>query len=565
MSPTPSSLSRAARLSAVLLACLAWPATAQLTPEWTSTLPVGTSLSSGLGRYVIDAAGNAYVTGTTGSGPFALDIVTAAYGPSGTLLWQRTFDGPLHGFDQASAIALGPDGTLYVSGDTQGADFFASVLLVKYEAATGTLLDSAVYSSGPQTSEYGGDVAVDPQGGVYVVGGTGGDGTDALILKFDAACDLQWKRTWDGAAFEPYTLDSARYVRVDPQGDIVVLIHGVTGSNQPDFVVVKYAPQTGDTIWTATWGDNFGQTPRDMELDADGDIYVAGTYGFFETSRFSTIKLRGSDGALLWAMTNAFAYHDTTIGLALDGLGGVYVTGTVDPDQDISNDNDNIYTFKRRATDGALLWTHLYGGNAKYQRDEPSDVAADPAGHVFVGGWTNSPPYQADVITLVLDATSGAETDRHIIDGGPNLTADSGFLAFDADFNLFNGAGPVNATTGGVTMTLTKFTTLASTPYQMNLPVLAGGTGATFAMKYGTPLGAQLIAFSLAGTASIPIPALGATLGLKNAQLLVMGAADASGSFAVGLHIPAAAAGITAWFQGLQFNGATPVVKRTVQ
>ena len=565
MSPIRSTFSRAARCGLGLLTGLAWSAAAQLTPEWTSTLPVGTSMSSGLGGYVIDEAGNTYVTGTTGSGPFAIDIVTAAYGPSGTLLWQRTFDGPLHGFDQASAIALGPDGTLYVSGDTQGADFFASVLLVKYEAATGTLLDSVVYTSGPQTSEYGGSVAVDALGGVYVAGGTGGDGTDALVLKFDSACDLQWQRTWDGAAFEPYSLDSARYVRVDPNGDVVVLIHGVTGSNQPDFVVAKYDPDSGATIWTTSWGDNFGQTPRDMELDADGDIYVAGTWGFFETARFSTIKLRGSDGALLWAQTNSFAYHDSTIGLALDGLGGVYVTGTVDPDTDISNDNDNIYTFKRRSTDGALMWTHLYGGNAKWQRDEPSDVAADPAGHVFVGGWTNSPPYQADVITLVLDAASGAEVDRHIIDGGPNMFMDSGFMAFDAEFNLFNGAEPGNITTGQTMISLTKFTTLVSTPYQLNLPPLVGGTGATFAAKYGTPLGAQLLAFSVAGTASIPIPALGATLGLKNAQLLVLGTADAAGAFAVGLHIPAAAVGVTAWFQGLQFNGATPVVKRTVQ
>src|SRR6185295_17667294 len=142
-------------------------------------------------------------------------------------------------------------------------------------------------------SEYGGSVAVDALGGVYVVGGTGGDGTDALILKFDAACNLQWKRTWDGAAFEPYSLDSARFVRVDPLGDVVVLIHGVTGSNQPDYVVMKYAPATGETIWTATWGDNGGDTPRDMELDAAGDIYVAGISGFFDGARFSTIKLHG--------------------------------------------------------------------------------------------------------------------------------------------------------------------------------------------------------------------------------------------------------------------------------
>lgn len=565
MSTTMHSIAHIARGTVATLSFLSLSALAQLTPEWISTVPAGTSLTSGIGGYAIDEAGVTYVTGTIGAGPFALDVVTCAFGPSGSLLWQTTFDGPLHGFDQVSAIALGPDGVLYVSGDTQGPDFFASVLLVKYDAATGALLDSVVYSSGPQTSEYGGSVAVDALGGVYVVGGTGGDGTDALILKFDAACDLQWKRTWDGAAVEPYSLDSARYVRVDPNGDVIVLIHGVTGSNQPDFIVEKYAPQTGATIWSADWGDNGGDTPKDMELDAAGDIYVVGSSGFFETARFSTIRLRGSDGALLWQAYNSFAFHDSAIGLALDGQGGVYVTGTVDPDTDISNDNDNIYTFKR-STDGALLWTRLYGGNAKWQRDEPTDVVADPAGHVFVGGWTNSPPYVADMITFVLDAGSGLELDRHVIDpGGPGLVVESGFMAFDADFNLFNGAAPMNSTTGGVTISLVKFTTLASTPYQLALPLLEGGSNASFAAKYATPLTTQLLAFSVAGTATIPIPSLGATLGLKSAQLLVMGTADAFGSFAVGLHIPAAAAGLTAWFQALQMNGATPVVKRTVQ
>src|SRR5678816_1152577 len=197
--------------------------------------------------------------------------------------------------------------------------------------------------------------------------------------------------------------------------------------------------------------------------------------------------------------------------------------------------------------------------------DEPSDVAADPAGHVFVGGWTNSPPYVADVITLILDATSGAEIERHIVDGGPNKFVDSGFMAFDSDFNLFNGAEWGDIPSGQVLMALTKFTTLASTPYQLVLPPLVGGSGATFALKHATPLNPQVLAFSLAGTATIPIPALGTTLGLASAQLLVLATADVSGAFSVSLHIPAAAVGVTAWFQALQMNGATPVVKRTVQ
>lgn len=565
MQPNLLTFTAVARGGIALLALLACPAPAQLTPEWISTVPVGTSLSSGLGGYVIDAAGNAYITGTTGAGPFALDIVTAKFGPDGTMVWQQTFDGPAQGFDQANGIALGPDGALYVTGDTQGPNFFAKVLLVKYDAATGAVLDSAVYSTEPNMSEYGGDVAVDALGGVYVVGGTGGDGTDALVLKFDAACDLQWKRTWDGAAFEPYTLDSALYVRVDPKGDVIVLIHGVTGSNQPDFVVVKYAPDTGATIWTATWGDNGGDTPQAMELDAGGDIFVAGTSGYFDTARFSTIRLRNGDGALLWQATNKFAYNDSTRGLALDGLGGVYVTGVVDPDTDISNENDNIYTFKRSAADGTLLWTEQYGGNAKYQRDQPTDVAADPAGHVFVGGYTNTPPYVADTITLVLDETTGVEVDRHIIPGGPGLTADSGAMAFDADFNLFNGATTPDYTTGDVIASLVKFTTLASAPYQLELPQLDGGADATFAVANAQPTQLQFLVFSVAGTAAIPVPVLGTTLGLAAPQLLALGLSDGAGAFSLTFHIPAGATGITAWFQGLELHGSTPVVKRTVQ
>ena len=562
--PTPPILA-IARRSVAALSLLSLPALAQLTPEWISTLPVGTSLSSGIGGYVVDEAGTVYVTGTTGSGPFNLDVVTAALAPNGSLLWQATYDGPLHGFDLASDIALGPGGVLYVTGHTQGPDFFANVLLLKYEVATGTLLDSTVFSSGPGTSEYGGSVAVDALGGVYVAGGTGGDGTDALILKFDAACTLQWKRTWDGAAVAPYSLDSALYVRIDPNGDVIVLIHGVTASNQPDFVVVKYAPATGATIWTATWGDNGGDTPRHLELDADGDVYVAGTSSFFENAVFSTIRLRNTDGTLLWSAHDFFAFHAVSRGLALDGLGGVYVTGTVDPDIDLSNDNDNIYTFKLGAADGVPVWTHLYGGSAKWQRDEPSDVVVDPAGHVFVGGWTNSPPYVADMITLVLDAKSGVEVDRHVIPGGPGLTAESGFMAFDADYNLLNGGGPVDPDTGGVAISLVKFTTLASTPYQLNLPQLKAGSTATFAVKHATPLQAQFLGYSVTGTAAIPFPVLNVTLGLANPYLLVSGLADAAGSYSVGLQVPAGISGLTVWLQAVQMSGATPVVKRTIQ
>jgi outer membrane protein assembly factor BamB len=336
------------------------------------------------------------------------------------------------------------------------------------------------------------------------------------------------------------------------------------GSNHPDYVVVKYAADTGDELWTATWGSNGEDWPQEMEIDAAGDLYVTGTAIQF-TNKFSTIKLRGSDGALMWQAYDSAGADDGARALALDGQGGVYITGGVDPDGDQSNSNDNIYTVKRDAATGAQLWTHLYGSSIKKHLDLPSDVVVDPAGHVFVGGVTNSPPYTYDMITLVLDAATGAETDRHIIPGGPGNAAGSGFMRFDAAFNLFNGGQTLNADTGAVAMSLVKFTTLASPLYQMIVSQLTGGADATFDVAHATPMQLQIVAFSLAGTAALPVPSLGITLGLAAPQLLLLAPADVTGAFGIPLHIPAGAAGVTAWFQTVQMNGATPVIKRTVQ
>ena len=82
---TALSIFAIARRTAAALTLLAGAAGAQLTPEWISTLPVGTDLSAGLGAYVIDDAGITYVTGAKGGPIGYLDIVTAAFAPDGTL------------------------------------------------------------------------------------------------------------------------------------------------------------------------------------------------------------------------------------------------------------------------------------------------------------------------------------------------------------------------------------------------------------------------------------------------------------------------------------------------
>lgn len=446
---------------------------------------MGASLSAGMSGLAVDAAGVSYVTGTNGPSSNT-DVVTAAFAPDGSLLWSQVFNGGQDWHDQARGIALGPGGVVYVCGNTPGPGHYANVLLLKYDAHSGALLDTVQYASQPFLSEHAASVATDALGNVYLAGGTVGDGGDVLVLKFDASGSFVWKRVWDGPASAPYSQDSGRQVRVHPDGDPVVMIHGVMSSLHPDYVVVKYAAADGATVWDARWGVNGGDFPADMEIDVAGDVYVTGTAIDF-TDKYSTIKLRGSDGALLWQAYDQAGIDDSASAVGLDGQGGVYITGAVDPDGDQSNFNDNIYTVKRDAGSGAQLWTILYGANCIGCWDVSGDVVADASGHVFVGGRTSSPPYSADMIVFVLEASTGLELDRSVISGGPSESAASGVLRFDAAYDLYSGGLAEHGNTAEKRITVVKYPNIdplvvsycSTAPNSLGPGAVIGASGST--------------------------------------------------------------------------------------
>ena len=147
-------------------------------------------------------------------------------------------------------------------------------------------------------------------------------------------------------------------------------------------------------------------------------------------------------------------------GLFVDDAGGVFVTGTSDPDGNLSNFNDQFFTVKRNAATGALLWTNVYGQTCIQCFDQPSDVRVDPEGHVFVVGKTSSPPFVNEVILLVLDTATGLETNRGLVFNVGSEIPFPGALRFDAAFNIYNGGGINNADTGATDMSMTKWASL---------------------------------------------------------------------------------------------------------
>ena len=89
--------------------------------------PVGTKIAHAL---AVDDMGNVYGAGQSpGAGS---DYTTIKYSPDGQQLWVQRYDGPAHGDDVATAIAVAPDGSVYVTGWSTTSSNLIEITTLKY-------------------------------------------------------------------------------------------------------------------------------------------------------------------------------------------------------------------------------------------------------------------------------------------------------------------------------------------------------------------------------------------------------------------------------------------------
>ena len=295
----------------------------------------------------LDASGNVYVTGTSPiSGTYG-DYITVKYNSNGDTLWVARYNG-LGNFsdDIAAALTVDASGNVYVTGRT-GSDYAT----IKYnsagveqwvartagesERAIAIAIDTSgnVYMTGLRvTIKYNtagvqqwvvGNIglasasamAVDASGNVYV---TGTNGPDYSTIKYNTAGVQQWIARYHA----PGNSDGgAAALAVDTSGNVYV-----TGQSGGDFGTVKYN-SNGDTVWVARYNGPGNQSDwaAALALDASGNVYVTGR----SDNDFATVKYN-SAGVQQWvARYNGPGNQvDQIAAITLDKSGNVYVTGT---------------------------------------------------------------------------------------------------------------------------------------------------------------------------------------------------------------------------------------------
>jgi hypothetical protein len=330
----------------------------------------------------------------------------------------------------STALSFAPGLTITMPGGSGNCDFF----LAKFDP-----MGNAIWgmNGGGTLTDRGYGVTFDHQGQLLVTGHYFGTATfgshtmtssgnlDAFTFKADTAGNIIWMK--EGKSVSQV---STRGIASDYYGNVVIT--GYYGSATVDSVrfddiklvtngardvfTVKYN-NNGDVLWGRTGGGVLsGEEGKAVAVDIAGNVYVTGMYN--DTASFGSVTLNGNggseifivkydaDGNLAWAKTAGGLKTDVGYGIALDGLGNLYVCGNVD--SAATFESTNVLTaggydafVAKYDTSGNLIWVSLAGGAAN---DVYLDIAVDRFGYCVTTGYFNGP---ATFGSFVLDGYAG--------------------------------------------------------------------------------------------------------------------------------------------------------------
>jgi hypothetical protein len=239
------------------------------------------------------------------------------YSPRGRLIWVGRTDGA--GPSAAKAVALDPQGDIFVAGETTGADHRHRYYLVKYGRDGGRLW-TATHGSGTGDSAAA-DVAVDGSGNAYVTGAFAVDPEhgSCTTVKYSPSGRRLWSRDFADAVDEAAAGRAVAFRggTVFVMGDRDDPVTGVDG------FLLAYAPD-GSVRYASGYSSSSRSPSGSFEALAVDDArfaYVTGSYDAGSTREQMTLCF-APDGSLKWSLEAAGVPAQGSA-ICLDGNGDV--------------------------------------------------------------------------------------------------------------------------------------------------------------------------------------------------------------------------------------------------
>jgi hypothetical protein len=371
-------------IAAVFIVEVPKDAEGQVTEEWIAIHNGPMNSLDDAHDIAIGPSGTIYVTGTSfGIGTYR-DCDTVAYDQDGNELWSARYDGPGIWDDIMFAIAVDSSENIFVTGTSHSNTSSNDYITIAYDSK-GNELWLARYDGPYYSGDTAWAIATDSSGYVYVTGESKGidAGGDYATVKYDSSGNEIWVARWSGSGGG--VCEGAKDIAVDSSGNVYVTGIGHYGGSEWDYATIKY-DSMGNELWVARYSgdDHSVEGGCAITLDPSGKVYVTGEFGTVAYNQF---------GNKLWIKTG---HHGNDI--TIDSSNNVYVTGyTIGGEL-----NGGIITIKYDSM-GNELWSAGYKGPGNDVR-EAHDIALDQFGNVYVTGCCVGELKFYDFITMAYDS-----------------------------------------------------------------------------------------------------------------------------------------------------------------
>ncbi|MEB3271931.1 MAG: Calx-beta domain-containing protein [Synechococcus sp.] len=396
--------------------------------------------------------------------------------------WTRLFG--TTAFEQAKAVAVASDGSIYLAGLTEGNlngqlnNGFADGYLVKL-FADGTPSWSRLVGSGEYDRALA--VASSADGAIYVAGSSEGnlDGQvqqgsgDGFVSRFQADGSKAWTTLLGTTAAD-------EIVAVTTGSDGSVYVAGATwgglGGQIPSGLADGFLTRLsadGIPVWTRLLGTEQEERATALARGLDGSLYVAGsTNGALHEavnsgSSDAFLSKYDPNGLRLWTRLLGGVSADGATGVVVANDGAIYICGSTEGTlQEQASAGGGDAFVSKFGPDGSHLWSRLVGST---DFDAARSITVGRNGNVFVAGMT-----------------AGS------FDGQPNRGQRDGFLSqFSADGTRLTTQWLGTAAADGITAAAAapdgSIVLSGDSGGALNGQVNAGGTSDPFAYKQSLP------------------------------------------------------------------------------
>ena len=290
--------------TSVLAACLACALAGPARSQTQITTPQATMIAA----MQVDADGNIYVAGSTPpSNPRSVndtsDVFVSKVTPGGQILYWTELGG--NNIDTATALALTPDGTALIGGDTASPDFpvTPSSAQSTFRGSSDGFLAAVAPNGTVRWATYAGTqvfaLASDASGAVYVTGQGSGFGgpVPTTVQFFTAKLDSTGKVLFSnpttggsvmavdssgiyiaGSTSESITTTDGSFQPSLPPGAPAACFVGQMSSVSCDYqYVAKLGPDGTETIYATFLTGATESFPAALSIDSRGNVYTAGS------------------------------------------------------------------------------------------------------------------------------------------------------------------------------------------------------------------------------------------------------------------------------------------------